>query len=75
MRDTGGGWAETQAEGEAGSLWGAGCGTQSWDPGLRPELKAGTQLLSHPGVPTRWYFNKLLEDILFQRICKHCSCR
>ena len=28
--------AETQAEGEAGFLKGAGCGTQSWDPGITP---------------------------------------
>ena len=26
--------AETQAEGEAGSLYGARCGTQSQDPGI-----------------------------------------
>ena len=26
--------AETQAEGEAGSLWGARCGTRSMDPGI-----------------------------------------
>ena len=43
MRDT-----ETEAEGEAGSLWGAQCGTQSWDPGI---MKADAQPLSHPGVP------------------------
>ena len=39
--------AETQAEGEAGSLRGARCGTWSQDPGP----KADTQPLSHPGVP------------------------
>ena len=44
--------AETQAEGEAGSLWGARCGTRSQDPRSRPELKADAQPLSHPGVPT-----------------------
>ena len=26
--------AETQAEGEAGSMWGARCGTRSQDPGI-----------------------------------------
>ena len=36
MRDTQRG-AETQAEGEAGSMWEAGCGTPSRDPGSRPE--------------------------------------
>ena len=43
--------AETQAEGEAGSLWGAWCGTQSQDPGSHSEPKADVQLLSHPGTP------------------------
>ena len=43
--------AETQGEGEAGSLQGAGCGTRSWDLGSLPEPKAGAQPLSHPGVP------------------------
>ena len=33
MRDTERG-VETQAEEEAGSLWGARCGTQSQDPGI-----------------------------------------
>ena len=41
MRDT---ERETQAEGEAGSLQGAGCGTRSQTPGSCPEP-------SHPGVP------------------------
>ena len=43
--------AETWAKGEAGSLQGAQCGTRSQIPGSRPEPKADTQLLSHPGVP------------------------
>ena len=38
--------AETQAEGEAGSVQGAQCRTQS-----RPELKADTQLLSPQASP------------------------
>ena len=42
--------AETQAEGEAGSLRGAQCRIP--DPGSLPELKADAQLLSHPGVPS-----------------------
>ena len=41
--------AETQEE-EAGSLQAAWCGTQSQDPGSRPELKADAQPLSHPGT-------------------------
>ena len=43
--------AETQAEGEAGSLQGARCGTQSQESEICPEPKANTQPLSHPGVP------------------------
>ena len=43
--------AETQAEGEAGPLQGARCGTRSRTPGSRPEPKAGVQPLSHPGIP------------------------
>ena len=46
MRDAG-----IQAEGEAGSLQGAQCGTRSWIPESRPELKAEAQPLSHPGIP------------------------
>ena len=56
MRDTGR-EAETQAEGEAGSMRGVRCGTQSGDPGSRPELKADAQPLSPPSVPNlcfRW---------------------
>ena len=48
MRDT---EAETQAEGEAGSMWGADVGLDPRTPGPRPEPKAGAPLLSHPGVP------------------------
>ena len=43
--------AETQAEGEAGSMQEAGRGTRSLDLGSHLEPKADTQLLSHPGVP------------------------
>ena len=41
--------AETQAEGEAGSLQGAPCGTRSRTPGSGPGLEAGIKPLSHPG--------------------------
>ena len=43
--------AETQAEGEAGSMQGGRYGTQSQDPGSRPEPKADAHSLSHPGCP------------------------
>ena len=42
LRDT---EAQTQAEGEAGSLRGAQCGTPSQDPGSCPEPKANAQPL------------------------------
>ena len=42
--------AATQAEGEAGSLWGADVGLNPRTPGSRPEPKADAQPLSHPGV-------------------------
>ena len=45
--------AETQAEGEVGSLQGARCKTQSQDPGSLPEWKTDAQPLSHTGVPIR----------------------
>ena len=38
--------AETQAEGEAGSLWGAGRGTRSRTLGSRPEPQADAHPLS-----------------------------
>ena len=51
--------AETQAEGEAGSLRGAQSWTQSQDPGLGSEPKADTQPLSHPGAPRVQMLNGL----------------
>ena len=53
--------ADTQAEGEAGSLQGAQCGTPS--PGSCPEPKADTEPLSPPGVP-----NTLLS--IMDRTCR-----
>ena len=49
---------ETRVEGEAVSLWGALCGTQSPTLGSQPELKADAQLLSHPGVPETTFLKK-----------------
>ena len=43
--------AETQAEGEAGSLWGANVGLDPRTPGSHPEPKADAQPPSHPGIP------------------------
>ena len=44
--------AETQAEGEAGSLWEPNVGLDTGTLGSWPELKADAQPLSHPGAPT-----------------------
>ena len=55
MRDT-----ETQAEGEAGSHWGAGCRTRSQDP----RVKLGILLNQRPPwAPQDGYFYRnLLQD-------------
>ena len=44
--------AETQAEGEAGSMQGLDMGLEPWTTGSRPELKADAQPLSHPVIPS-----------------------
>ena len=38
---------ETQAEGEAGSMQGAGCATQSWVPKIMPWAEGGAKPLGH----------------------------
>ena len=43
--------AETQAEGEAGSMQGARHGTRSWVSRIRPWAEGRAKLLSHPGCP------------------------
>ena len=48
MRDTERG-AETQAEGEAGSMQGPQRGTHSRVPRITPWVEGGTKPLSHPG--------------------------
>ena len=45
------GEGETQAEGEAGSMPGARCGTRSWVSRIRPWDEGGAKPLSHPGCP------------------------
>ena len=51
--------AETQAEGESGSPWGARCGTPSSGTlGSHPEPKADAQPLNHPGIPVTGFFLK-----------------
>ena len=57
--------AETQAEGEAGSLWGPRCGTHPSTPVSvsRPEPKADAQWLSHPGTPMFTFLIVFLQII------------
>ena len=50
MRDTGR-EAETQAEGEAGSMQGAQHGTQSQDSRITPWAASGAKPLHHRGCP------------------------
>ena len=45
--------AETQAEGEAGSMQGAQRGTGSWVSRVRPRAEGSTKPLSHPGCPNQ----------------------
>ena len=47
--------AETQAEGEAGSMREARCETRSRVPRVRPWAKGGAKPLSHPGCPSVFY--------------------
>ena len=47
--------AETQAEGEARSLWRADIGLDPRTLGSRPEPKADAQPLSHPGAPLTFF--------------------
>ena len=56
--------AETQAEGEAGSMQGARCGTRSRIPVSYPEPKADAQPPSHPGVPSF-----VFSHFIFQLMC------
>ena len=51
--------AETQAEGEAGSMQGARCGTWSRVSGIMPWAEGYTKPLSHQGCP---YLNFLSHN-------------
>ena len=51
--------AETQTEGEAGSMQGAGCGTQSRNSRITPWTEGRCLIpLSHPGIPNIAVFIK-----------------
>ena len=63
MRDTERG-AETQAEGEVGSLQEAQCGTRSLVLGSCPDLKADVQPLSHPDILEICLFSVTLNNLI-----------
>eukprot|EP00071_Canis_lupus_P040810 XP_022274367.1 5'(3')-deoxyribonucleotidase, mitochondrial isoform X4 [Canis lupus familiaris] len=50
---------ETQAEGEAGSMQGAGCGTQSQVSRIATWAEGGAKPLSHPGCPSLLIRNRI----------------
>ena len=58
--------AETQAEGEAGSMHREpDVGFDPGSPGSRPGPKAGAKPLRHPGIPWLWVLtNSILGSIL-----------
>ena len=55
MRDT-----ETQAEGEAGPMQGALCGTRSRVSRITPQAKGGAKPLSHQGCPYLLLFKRMM---------------
>ena len=54
--------AETQAEGEAGSMRGAQRGTPSWVSGITPWTEGGTKPLSHLGCPRFFLMHKIFVN-------------
>ena len=54
--------AETQAEGEAGSMQGARRGTLSQVSRIRPWAEGGAKPLSHPGCP--WHLSELETKVV-----------
>lgn len=51
-------------------MQGARCRTRPWDSRIMPRLKAGTQLLSHPGIPSSKSF--LMQVAFGCSFEKHC---
>ena len=48
--------AEMQAEEKQAPWREPNTGLNPRTPGSRPGLKAGAKLLSHPGIPPKWFF-------------------
>ena len=55
--------AETQAEGEAGSLQGAQRGTGSLVSRITPQAKGGAKPLGHRGCPIKNFIKAILTDM------------
>ena len=60
--------AETQAEGEAGSMQGARHGTQSWVPRIMPWVEGGVKPLSHWGCPLDGILDAILKTVQFLKL-------
>ena len=59
--------AETQAEGEAGSMHREpNVGFEPGSPGSRPGTKAGAKPLRHPGIPV---FSFYMKNVFTDYIC------
>ena len=66
MRDTQREEAETQAEGEAGSMQGARRRTRSQGPRVTAWTEGGAKPLSHPGIPPSDHFKSKKTTIRFR---------
>ena len=55
---------ETKAEGEAGSMQGAQCGTPSRVSSITPWAEGGAKPLSHPGCPDLGIFKIIVNIFL-----------
>ena len=60
--------AETQAEGEAGSMQGAQRGTRTWDSRIMPWAEGSAKLLSHQAALIGQFYTLLSA---YHRKCSH----
>ena len=56
--------AKTHAEGEAGSMQGAPCGTRSQVSRITPWAEGGAKPLEPPGLPMCAFFKKQISSLL-----------
>ena len=55
---------ERQAEGEAGLMQGAGCGTQSWVSRITYRAEGGTKPLNHPAPQVHMFYDHIIHKTL-----------